>query len=343
MGDRRCCCDCPSWSDDFERANSTDLGPDWTEIAGDSFIESNRLKCTYSGGKNALVICEQKPQGNQLSYYIQVSLYNRAEGDIHRVIVNYVDEDNYYFVHVLCGAFPTVGTIALYRRALGIDTELISRNYTSDPNVRITVCFDGDTFSVQDDVTDLLFAPAGPLTTDPPSDVYRAGLAGAGPAYFNDFYFSEHWSTNEKCPRCCCYCEHTPLDPELHLTIEGQGVAGCGDGTPGIVAAYWDGQYCDLLVNWSFPCGRWECEMIYDEPDNCPPVAQNLNIILFCDSGGGGLSAFRLQVNGVDHSPTGNSTCDPLYLEFESGNLGACSPSPPFPPECSVLIYKVTA
>jgi hypothetical protein len=29
------------WSDDFNRPNSTDMGPDWTEVAGDFRIESN--------------------------------------------------------------------------------------------------------------------------------------------------------------------------------------------------------------------------------------------------------------------------------------------------------------
>jgi hypothetical protein len=47
LGGIPCCCDeaaCYEFSDDFNRANDTDLGANWTETSGDSEIASNKLK-----------------------------------------------------------------------------------------------------------------------------------------------------------------------------------------------------------------------------------------------------------------------------------------------------------
>lgn len=366
------CCECPEWEDGFDRANSSDLGADWTEIAGDSFIESNRLKCTYSGGKSSLVICEQKPQGDKISNYIEVSLGSRVENDNHRVILNYEDENNYFFIEVICGAFPTQGTLTFYRRAGAVDTAIKSVSFTSNPNVRLYICFyAGDPYwiegveyravrlAVHDATTDLFFGVAGLAFLPPPDDVYRVGLGGGRlvdevsyPVYFNDFYLSEYWFTNQKCPKCCCWCDRYEMHQVLHLAIEGRGVDGSGetpphDDTPGCMAAFWDGRGCDLIYNPSFPCSRWEDDgtLIWDPeepPTCCPNLGQNLNITLHCNGAGEGVvSDFTLEVNGYTLYPNENSTCVPFFLEFSSGDLGPCIWSGDPPPYHNLLIHRV--
>ena len=86
------CCACTIAEDTFDRADSTNLGSDWTEQTGDSEIESNRLVLpadaiatfTPSGGYYAMEVVAQGDSGDKprLIYYRNSSNWLAAELEI---------------------------------------------------------------------------------------------------------------------------------------------------------------------------------------------------------------------------------------------------------------------
>jgi hypothetical protein len=349
------CCNCPSWSDNFDRSDSTDIGADWTEVTGDAFIESGKLKLTYADSEPGLVICEHTPQGDKFSQVITVSLYNRVEDDVHKIVFAYIDEDNYYFVQFLCGATDASSTASIRRRVDGVDSVIANAAHRKDENINVTVCWDDHQVTVTDETTNVLFSTAiGIENYTPPIDMYHSGLSGGGdaaPVYFDNWYVSEGWKTNDKCPPCCCWCDKTALSARLLLTVEGLGVPGEGTGGPGLVATWFDGTACYLATDPDNTCTDWVQEddacLWYasaNAPD-CSVLTVDLHAEFSCDHvAGQGLGIFTLRINGIPVTfNQDESTCDPLYLEFTSGDLGSCS-MPPDPPEeqHNVLIYKVT-
>lgn len=93
-------------TDDFERADDTDLGADWDERSGDWSIDTNRLK--EAGTSGAMVICTTpNPLGERS--YVQIYVYPNG-GEKYRIILNYLNDGSYQYVEVECGASDIVLT-----------------------------------------------------------------------------------------------------------------------------------------------------------------------------------------------------------------------------------------
>jgi len=90
MGRRRCCCGCVIASDDFNRANSTNLGSNWTELAGDWSIASNQLTVATSDAEARF----EHTSPAQSTYHFRAVLYPENEGDQLYICI----DDRYYLI-----------------------------------------------------------------------------------------------------------------------------------------------------------------------------------------------------------------------------------------------------
>jgi hypothetical protein len=94
-----CCCECPEWLDDFNRADSSNLGPNWEEIAGDpddQDIYSNTLRQLHVGNRAKFTVAP--PQ----SWILTVTLKDLSDGDVHCALIDWLndgtDPGNYHYV-----------------------------------------------------------------------------------------------------------------------------------------------------------------------------------------------------------------------------------------------------
>jgi hypothetical protein len=77
------CEPCLIWQDTFNRADSTTLGGQWIEQAGDSAIVSNALRFTTA---NALATSDEQADNNSgFQFYIKATVRASASGDVARV------------------------------------------------------------------------------------------------------------------------------------------------------------------------------------------------------------------------------------------------------------------
>lgn len=126
-----CCCgNCYKLQELFFRADSDSLGSNWTEVAGDADIVSSQCQLMAS---NTLVVCTKSVKANNHRIYGTFS--SSTTGDEFRLIVDYVDADNYHYAQVKTGAS---GHMRLYKRTAGSDT-LLAEDTSSPYGTSATV------------------------------------------------------------------------------------------------------------------------------------------------------------------------------------------------------------
>lgn len=114
-----CCCSTCTIHlyETFNRADSTTLGANWTEVAGDWEIASNALKAP---GADAIAIWTGTvdPANFVLSFEIGTAF---VANNVYRILVDYVDDDNY-----VCGEFiyntANLLTFRIIDRVAGVET-----------------------------------------------------------------------------------------------------------------------------------------------------------------------------------------------------------------------------
>lgn len=154
-----CCCaeevECVLLSDDFERADSSDIGSNWTETAGSWSIASGNL-ATSSGTAFAKALATL-PANNGV--HIAVTVSGSSSGDRARVIVNYADSSNFTYAEI---KFGTGSYIRLCERVAGTNSVLkaIYPSLSTGTDYDIIICYSGmvlsaeySTFKVFADVT----------------------------------------------------------------------------------------------------------------------------------------------------------------------------------------------
>lgn len=228
------CC-CPLLSDDFNRADSTNLGADWTEISGAWEIASNQLK--IPGGGSAFVQSVKE----HATAYVNISVQVKADtaGDQARIILDYTDASNFHFAQVQFGAG---GHLRIYSRSGGADTQLNSVAIAPAINTLTT-------FTVCTSDSGRLLAVCGNLISAPVT-LTGAGKFGlgtgtcAGNIFFENFAASK---TDDCCPKCSVQCSTTiciggSSPGEIKLVISGMtgAPAGC---LPGNCSSAYDGTY----------------------------------------------------------------------------------------------------
>jgi hypothetical protein len=133
------CCkpnECVYFTDSFNRADSDDIGSDWEEVSGNFRIASNRLEADT--GSLALARCTKRHPQSDESMCAHMDIVT-ADG-VYRLIVNYLDEDNYCYVRFDFDALR----IEIWQRIDGVEgilAGLEALTLTDDPPVECTLQF----------------------------------------------------------------------------------------------------------------------------------------------------------------------------------------------------------
>lgn len=112
-----CCCgtNCTLFFDDFNRADSSSLGSDWTETAGNWTITSNKLQITTA---NAVCTSTYSPGGENVS--ISATVHGTASGDKIRL-------GHTATVKIICELEIGTGVLRLYVNPGGGGAEVLAR------------------------------------------------------------------------------------------------------------------------------------------------------------------------------------------------------------------------
>jgi hypothetical protein len=183
-----------------------------------------------TSSQNALVICNTD---GAVPYVMDVDVVggsNVVAGQMLRIIVDYVDEDNYIFVEIKQGSWAENAMLYLYTRIAGVNTLKDQDGHdrrTGSYNVRICVTTDsvlvlmGGTTLASDRVFSDDVSPTGTkvgLGTGTPF-----GAAG-GEANFDDFTFQKHSTAQANCPDCglpCNGCAEEKMPREIEVEFDG--------------------------------------------------------------------------------------------------------------------------
>ena len=131
------CCPggCPIFSDSFTRADSTNVGSDWSELLGDWSIASNKLSVATTG---AIIKCNTAA-GSLNNYQVRAN-WTTGTGKA-RVFVNLTDDSNWH-----CAEFDG-SYVRIFECVGGVETML-----TEVPNASgmPQVCVDSNNFLIAD-------------------------------------------------------------------------------------------------------------------------------------------------------------------------------------------------
>lgn len=247
MGDRRCCCVCVVYSDDFNRKPTVpdqDIG-DWIEASNDRYdwglignweiVEAlvDDMWLVEDGNAGAIVIYDkQMPSDFQRA---SVKMMTVGAGDIYRVYIAWKDESNHLYGQYTQNVDDTF-TLSLHKVVDGDDTELDSTvsDYSLNvlgPNPRLGVCNNLYGFTVY--VTDAETCVARSEYVHI-HEGYWSGL-GHGNSHatgFDDWELIETDDGENGCPPCVeCTCDGKPVNPyKLIATYQGTGDCDTLDG-----------------------------------------------------------------------------------------------------------------
>ena len=227
MGRRRCCCpECLLFSDDFNRANSTNLGSRWTEASGDWSISSNQLK--EAGTSGALLWCTT--EATDAEVVAQVTAKSISAGNIFRLIICAEDADKYFWGELEADTLDY--TIRVGTRSGGSDTLL--EEWTSDQPAASTedlcLAFNGTTvtFSIREAPGDGVWGCASD------TGYRKAGLinGSAQQTLWDDYELWRHYVRDPTCPYCICTCFDECPPKQLLATFTATG--DCADELDGV-------------------------------------------------------------------------------------------------------------
>lgn len=218
------CCDCEYFADTFDRSNSTDIGSDWTETAGDWSIDANTLSVTTA---NAIATCNVAAPTNSMKVKLTMDAGVGINNAV-RCMVSYQDSDNYLCVEFERNA-AAPHDLRLIRRASGSETTLASTTTsysTFSANVN-EVCWDDDRgiLSCQ------LGQPGGPAEYDILSAVTTGfgtstiavgtGATMVGTARFNTLRALKIDSPCEPCYVTCSHCTDGQEPRQFQIVFAG--------------------------------------------------------------------------------------------------------------------------
>ena len=284
-GDACGCCStgdpCALVSDDFDRANSTNLGAGWSEESGDFTISSNKLN--YNSGTNAVVINTTTHTSQEVTITVDVR-QGITTGTTFRIILSYVDTDNYYYAELTIGSAQT---LRLVERSGGTDTELDSATVTTfaGTSYPFTACMTEFSFSATANGVSVGAAHSGT------SGEFGLGIGAAtGPSTFDNFVARIVSDTCDDCQRPVCYlCSEAGSADSYEVTISGltntDPVSSCADcasfnGTWILTRAF----QCSWRYDGTFPCGN-DALILDFISDGFPDTSGSMDLAFFSDPG----------------------------------------------------------
>lgn len=211
------CC-CSIFTDDFNRADDTDLGADWSEVSGSWSITSNTLRTTSTSA-----VCVHDTGEGSARLRASVSLRG-GTGDFLRVIFGYVDSSNYWFAEVKIGT-SSAGRLDIYQRSSGTNTLKVSRTTISiaaDTWHSCSVCYTTDGV-----ISAALYPGGGGLHTVAfPASLSTEDIVGVGTGstasssvQFDDFTASRVGDNCPECPSPCLGCTDDEGPPAWDITL----------------------------------------------------------------------------------------------------------------------------
>lgn len=197
----RCCCaGCIIEEDNFNRDNSTPaVGSKWEVVSGTWSITSNELQTTGVG----LVKCLKVHDSDNVAVVVTIGISTAIQ---HRIVLSYESPSDYLYAQCVPLSAPN-GTLKLFKRVAGVDTELATTNFTvgTGPYIAFTACLNKQTLTFSTDVVGnaILAAISTTLEAGDFNDTGQVGLAvgnAAGTARFDNFEFSKIRSPDCPCP-----------------------------------------------------------------------------------------------------------------------------------------------
>lgn len=210
MGTRRCCCgSCTLGADDFNRADSDDPGPLWSEESGDWDIDGNRLKGT-SAGLLATTICH--PSWATLGSFIaSFDLDDPTNGKVYSIRAGNPNTSLREATWTFTGS-PGAGTIEI-SATNGTDTNSFTVNWQDEPGpYRVTVCYvPGVLLSARKPINMVESGSATYTTVCIDETGTAACFSGLGnfsflEGDFDNWDYEIHWIENHNCSQCLCQC-----------------------------------------------------------------------------------------------------------------------------------------
>lgn len=236
LGAGGCCATCDICSDDFGRADGSDIDTGsacgWTESSGSAEISSGEMKVTSS---NAFIACNSVGDSGSANFLVRAKVSGDNTGDQVRLWIKESDGsgDSGWFAQLTIG---TASALAIYSRSGGgaptiQATTVITTSAGTDYEMRF--CVQGRRFNVT-------VAGKGGVTYTHGSDPANNHRAGVGTGtitsavYFDDFSYEyvAETSLHEDCDQCgpCSACNFETEPETIQIDIGG-GAGTSFDGT----------------------------------------------------------------------------------------------------------------
>jgi len=220
-----CCCSslCLIDNDDFNRADSTNLGTKWSEVSGAWEISNNHLKMVTEGPVITTNRSAIKGSDSQYNVVVEFQLVNIGTGPGQTsdfgIIVGYQNANNFDWVRITydgADLWPS-----LIHRVAGVDTVAMDKT-THTQGVAFTPdAPDGTTWRGQicyarsDWTIDVWGGSESPWTMcggGAASQPATLGIVGFLRGEFDDWVYYRHWESDKTCDSCSCWCSN-PSDP----------------------------------------------------------------------------------------------------------------------------------
>lgn len=222
-------------NDDFARADGTTVGGRWVEVVGDWEIASQKLKITAT--TNA-IISTGLSHGPRV--FLQAGVRFSGFVDKVRLIISYVDPDNYDYAEYTSTGAPGTGGFVIGRRSSGTDAVVVTHSDFTPPktvpqgtDLTCTICTDSNHISaaisgvgISGEIWARMSSPGGKAALG-------TGGTMAGNVLFDNVLLKE--VTDEYVPTDCgvCYecnnyCLPGTTPSQIQVVISG-AVGACSD------------------------------------------------------------------------------------------------------------------
>lgn len=206
-----CCAGCEYFSDDFDRSDDTDLGANWTEVAGAWEIASNVLS---TSSNDAICICNT----DGIVPYVVRAVIGGGSSKEFRVIFNYVDSSNYFY------ASATVGSNVKIFTVIGGTHTRVFNGPSLGSDTCIQVCVHATFVTVMTgDGSCSTLTPKAAVGISSTSGTCGVGT-GSNSGTFDDFSIQKHHFTLAGCPECvgtCTLCVDDLVSEHYQVVITG--------------------------------------------------------------------------------------------------------------------------
>ena len=242
------CCDvldgCFYFSDDFNRADGTDIGPDWDEVLGDWELDTTSDTVLATNDDDAIAKCNTN---GALPYVITVTLLDGQVDDEYKIFFNYTDEDNHSYLR--CDDVTGTWKMSIVTVSGGVPTTHITAGPTPTTGSwnRFRLCVHSDRVYAEiapDAVDNFNTIIQATISTTSGTCGLGTGTIGPNNVGFTDFSIQTHDEVVGGCPKCCDpVCSPCTSGPPCHIQVAISGVIGNCPGPGTACASFMNGTF----------------------------------------------------------------------------------------------------